>query len=231
MDKEAIERGLLQLRGVEAARVFTEGEEITEVHVVGRPGSRPKHLARDVRSFLAAALGIEVNHQKISVAVRGENPTAERVRTGAARDVLGSRVRLHSVNVLIEGLRSEVQVRAGLGGKILDGHAVGVPCRLGTERLVAEAVLDALQKVLSQDVRLVAGDLAFTRLGPGEVVLVEVVIVRQRTEERLVGACKLGQERMRSVAYATLDALNRILPTLGPKEWVEYEVAGQSEEE
>ena len=43
--------------------------EYLDGHIAAEPGARPKNIARDVRTYLAAALGIPVSHQKISVAV------------------------------------------------------------------------------------------------------------------------------------------------------------------
>lgn len=228
--REEIERTLRQLKGVLAARVCTEGGQITEIHVVAGEGSRPKNIARDVRSYMAAALGIDVHHQKISVAVAdppGPDELTRPIPDEAMSQSNGEapRVLFNSVNLLVEGVRSEVQVELRLNGRSLIGSSAGAPATLGTERLIAAATLAALEKVVRQDVRLLSGDLTFTRVGPGEAVIVEVVLVKPRSEERLVGACRVQQDRHRCVVFAVLDAINRILGTLMPQDWIEFEVA------
>jgi len=230
---EEIERTLLQLKGVEAARVCAEGDQITEIHVVASQGMRPKNIARDVRSYMVAALGIDIPHQKISVAVTG--PEAEVERDDGAQGqgqappeekaIAAQRVRFRSVNVLVEGVRSEAQVTLDVGGRILIGVSEGAPAMLGTERLIAAATLDALGKLVREDVRLVPGDLSIARCGPGDAVLVEIIIVHPRAEQRLVGACRVQQDRHRCVVFAVLDALNRVLETLVPQAWVAFNVS------
>ncbi len=223
-EREQIEQAILQLKGVEGARVCVDGEEITEVHVAAAPGLRAKNLARDVRSYLLAALGIDVHHRKISVAVRQGPSGAAPSPAADGEAVVTPRLRFRSVNILVEGLRSEVQVELDGEGRVLVGSAVGVPCALGTERLVVAACLEALGQLVPESVRLVTGDLVLTRLGSGEAFVVEVLLVRQRWEQRLIGACAIGQDRHRSIVLAVLDALNRVLGRLSPGPWVEYSV-------
>jgi hypothetical protein len=224
-EREQIEQALLQLRGVEGVRVCLDDEGITEIHVVAAPGLRAKNVARDVRSYLMASQGIDIHHRKISVAVR-QGPRDEQPALETEPEVgPGPRVQFRSVNILVEGLRSEVQVELVAEGRVLTGCAAGVPASLGTERLVAAACVDALGQLLPDSVRLMPGDLVFTRLGPGEAILAEVVIIRPRWEQRLIGACAMGPDRYRSIVFAVLDALNRILGRLSPGHWVEYRVA------
>jgi hypothetical protein len=45
-----------------------------------------------------------------------------------------------------------------------------------------------------------------------------------REERVLLGCCELGYDSTRSVIYAVLDAVNRVLGTLPPREPVEYEI-------
>ena len=234
-ERERIEQALANLKDVEAVRVCFEKGEIAEIHVAAQPGARAKNVARDVRTYLAAALGIPVSHQKISVAVCGKAQARSDGAAPAEGEVRRqTRLLFRSVNLLVEGLRSQVQVELSLDGRHLLGTAAGVPCALGTERLVVRATLDALEQAVSDDLRILDGDLAFTRAGLTEAVVVEVVLVWPRSEQRLLGACAVGQDRHRSVVFATLDAVNRIFQRLAPEHWIEFQVeaeaAGPSEE-
>ena len=224
-NREGLEKALGQLRGVTAARIcYDDAGEITEVHVAAVPGSRAKNIARDVRSYLAAAQGIDVHHRKISVAVQDDPRSAGQPAGRAPGNAPGQRILFNSVNLVVEGLGCEVQVELGSGGRVLAGTATGVPATLGTERLVFAATLDALTKLVSDDVKLLPGDLTLTQVGGGEVIVVEVLLIRTRLEQQLIGACLVGQDRHRSVVFAVLDAVNRVLTRLAPKRWVEYRV-------
>jgi hypothetical protein len=120
--KDDIERTLREIVGVEAVRVCLAGEGIAELHIAASPGSRAKNVMRDVRSCLAAVLGIEVDHKKISIAVRKSPGGHPETPSGEGE---GMRVRFHSVSVLIEGLQTEVQVRLAAQGRDLLGCASG----------------------------------------------------------------------------------------------------------
>jgi hypothetical protein len=227
-DPEAIERALRQLIGVEAARVCMEGDEIAELHIAAMPGARAKHIARDVRSYLAAALGVDLDHKRISIAVRRPADMAAGIPHVAPAPA--SRIQFHSVDLHVEGMTAEVQVRLTHGETCLTGSAEGVAAALSTERLVLQATLAAAQRILREDVRLVAGDLAITRLGRGRVVIVQVTAVEPRSELQLVGACRLTDDRLRAVVFATLAAINRVSARLMPAAWTEVRVdpGGQS---
>ncbi len=224
---DEIEQAVRQVKGVEGVRVCVADGRVAELHVVAAPRSRAKNVARDVRSFLAATLDMDVPHQKISVAVRnGPRPTDDEAGAGNPAHVLrdARRIQFGSVNLLVEGLRAEVQVELGLDERRLLGAASGVPASLGTERLVAAATLSALEGLVRSEIRLLIGDLTITRIGPGEAVMVEVVLIEPRREQRLVGACHVGPDRHRSVVFAVLDAINRIVSHLAPGRWIEFHV-------
>lgn len=219
---EAIEAALRQLVGVEAARVCMDGDEIAELHIAAIPGARAKHIARDVRSYLAAALGVDLDHKRISIAVRRPGEGAAGI--GGAPVVTPARILFHSVDLHIEGVTAEVQVRLMHGETCLIGTAEGGAAALNTERLVLQATLAAVQRILREDVRLLCGDLAVTRLGRGRVVIVEVAAVESRSELRLVGACRITDDRLRAVVFAALAAINRVSARLMPVTWTEIRV-------
>ncbi len=219
---EAIERALRQLVGVEAVRVCMDGDEIAELHIAAMPGARPKHIARDVRSYLAAALGVDLDHKRISIAMRrpAEGPSG----VGSPALAIAPRILFHSVALHVEGMTAIAQVRLTNGETSLTGSAEGVAAALGSERLVLQATLAAAQRVLREDVRLVPGELAITRLGRGDVVIVELAAVEARSELHLVGACRIADDRLRPVVFATLAALNRVFARLMPVAWTEVRV-------
>lgn len=240
-ERDEIEKFLCDLEGIEEAGVFFEGDTITEIHITAAPGRVGKKIARDVRTGVLNRFGIDVRHQKISVVVRKAHarvaaPPAAGDEAGAREEQTllkcgngSTRVLFETVNMLVGALRSEVQVELLYEGERLVGSAHGVPATLGTERLVANATLDALAQIVCDDIRLLCGDIAFTRVGSGDAAIAEVILVRRRSEERLVGACHVGPDRQRSVALAVLDAINRRLVRISPDTWIEHRVGSASE--
>lgn len=230
-----IEQALVKLRGVEAARVYIGDGKIAEIHIAAESGVRPKNIARDVRTYLAASLGIHVSHQKISVAVcEGEESGARAADRGGESqsppEASGAALRLgfRSVNLLVEGLKLQAQVELLLDRRQLLGTSSGVPAAGATERALVSATLEAVGQIVRSDLRLRAGAVATTRVGGSRVVLTEILVIGPRSEQRLIGASPAGSDRNRTVVFATLDALNRVLPRLIPERWIEYRVDPQT---
>lgn len=223
-----IEQALCRLKGVEAARVCREGDAISEVHIAAAPGTRPKHIARDVRSYLAAALGIDVDHKKISIAlqkadgVRGEGSGA--TGEGGASIARNGRARLESLTLHVEAAAAEVQVQLLANGRELRGCARGSSAAGDVERVVLAATLEALAPLVRHEVRLSAGELLRLRIGRRAARLVEVIVCRSHEEQRLLGVCWVRQDPYRAVVLAALNAVNRTLCRLAPVHWMEIRV-------
>lgn len=222
-----IEQALCRLAGVEAVRICWEEGVIAEVHIAAAPGTRPKHLARDVRSYLAAALGIEVDHKKISIALQkpdeGHAGEARPPAEGAppARE---GRTRLESLTLQVETTVAEARVLLSATGREMRGSARGSPSADGLERAVFGATLEALQQLVRHEVRLAPGELRRLRLGSREARLVEVTVCRANEEQHLLGVAWVRQDAYRAVVRATLNALNRTLCRLAPVHWTEIRV-------
>jgi hypothetical protein len=152
----------------------------------------------------------------------GEGSRPDDARGG--RPGAAPRIRFGSVNLFIEGTQAVVDVRLMIGERSLGGSAAGTAAALATERLVVAATLAALERVVRDDVHLLPGDLCISRLGTGEALLLEVVLVEGRRERRLVGASRIGTERHRAAVFATLAAVNRVIACLLPPRWMEIVV-------
>jgi hypothetical protein len=221
LQPQEVERALCQLRGVEAARVCWDQGAIAEVHVAAAPGTRPKHVARDVRSYLAAALGIEVDHKKISIATRKPGDDGAADDDGAAREV---RARLGALQLQVEGAAAEAQVTLAMAGRAVRGASAPHAGPGGSERAVLAAVVDALQQVVRRDVRLMPGEVRRLRVGGRGVRVAEVIVLRGGESQALFGACAVAGETHRAVALAALHATNRVLCRLMPLRWLEIRV-------
>lgn len=221
----ALEAALARLVGVEAARVCLAGGAISEVHIAASPGSRPKNVARDVRSYLAAVHGIEVDHKRISIAVERCAPGEARPE---GREEVYPRVAFVGCEVRAEAGRVEFCVRLEAGGRVLQGRATGIAAQ-PIERLAAEAALAALQPVVCPEVMLALGEVRRVRLGAGEVALVEVLVQQGCASERMIAACGLEGDPGPAAARAVLAALDRRLTALIAPPWTEIQVEAEPE--
>ena len=250
--REQIERALRRIVGVEHARVCLSGSEIVEIHIAASPRSRAKSVMRDVRSYLAAALGIEVDHKRISIAVRkpgcGHASSAqglqeeasgrrdERLRLaekweGKENHGAGMRLRLRSVQMFLEGATARAEVRLQAGKQEWTGCASGISASAFVPRLLVRATLDAAQMLFSGETRLADGDMATVRLGGTDVLAVEVLLLKGRSETRLIGAGRMDEDPLRGAVHAAMDALNRVIAKQSSPDWTVFRVEPEEVEQ
>lgn len=215
---ESIERSLREIVGVQTARIRTDGNEITEVHIVVGPNRRAKGVVRDVLSTLFARHGISLHHHKVSVVATTGRP-AETETLPPAKRLL-----FRSVNVYREGNHNEAQVELVDAERVLTGTAAGPAVRHSQEKLVARAALQAVSRLFGDGVALELAGLDRNRVGHRSVVLSHVVLLRSRSETHLTGSALVGTDSLEATVFSVLDALNRVLPTLAGDDTVEYEV-------
>lgn len=68
------EAALCSIRGVEAARVHLEDDDVREIHVTSRSTRAAKQIVRDVQSVLAARFHRRIDHRVVSVAYLEDEP-------------------------------------------------------------------------------------------------------------------------------------------------------------
>ena len=213
----AAQRLICKLRDVSSCQIRADDDDtITAVHVTALAGRSPKQIARDVEAILAAEEGVHLDHRKISVAQYGEGDLPgpemlERVSVGG--------LTLHQ-----RAGDFEAEVRLTSGSLEAEGRAVGPNTRFEARRIVAQATLDALAKLVNGDPGLSLGELEERDLGGRRVMLVCVNRTEGRTESHLTGCCEISYDPTQAVIHAVLDAVNRLIGTLRPREPVEYEV-------
>ena len=190
--------------------------EVTAVHVTARAGRPAKHIVRDVETIFAAEEGLEIDHRKISVAIYGD-PSAP-----SAPGI--DRMALRGVSLHHNPLGIEAEVSLGAADISATGRAAGSNTRFEVRRVVALATLDAIAKLVDGEPSLSLGELEEKELGDRQVILVCVNQAKGRSEQALIGTCEVGYDSTQAVIFAVLDAVNRIVGTLRPRQPVEFEI-------
>jgi hypothetical protein len=212
------ERLIRKLRDVSSCEIRTAPDGSIEViHVTARPGRSPKQIARDIESILSAEENIRVDHRKISIAQYGEGSMS-----GAEATL--DRVVMAGMSLHQSSGAFEAEVTLASGELSATGQAAGANTRGESRRVIAQATLDAIAKLTTQDPRFSLGELEERDLGPRRILLVCVNQVDGREERSFLGCCEVGMDPGRAVIYAVLDAVNRVVSTLPPREPVEYEI-------
>ncbi|HMB68488.1 MAG TPA: hypothetical protein VKU85_04230 [bacterium] len=210
------QRMIRRLADVSSCEIQVDAHgEISAVHVTARAGRSPKQIARDVEAVLAAEEGVVVDHRKISIAQFDAGEVAQAV--------LG-RIHLGNVSLHHGAHGLEVEVTLGADAVQATGRAVGANTRFEVRRVVAQATLDAVMKLVEGGPTFSLGEVEERELGARQVVLVCVNRSHGRAESHLIGCCEVGYDPTQAVIFAVLDALNRLVGTLRPRQPVEYEV-------
>ncbi len=242
---EDVERALTGLKDVRSARIVTNGAGgILEIHVVADTARSAKMVARDVESILVAKIGLSIDHRKISVAqVEGEetaeaSPTsqaeakpAKRVEAPAGLYLAPEDKRIEFVGVSLaqSNLVAQARVELSRDGVGTVAEATGADSTDSVLRIVAEATMEAVQRYFENGGLFTVTAVEQMTVGGKPIVVVVVAHVYERSERTLVGACPTSGDVPRAVALATLDAVNRFLRRLEPKEPTEYEIGPASE--
>ena len=199
--KALIER----LPGVLGAEFALENGAVREVHILSDQSRGPKQIVRDIQSAMLAKFQVELDHRIISVAqipgscLRREGQrrlVCERLELSAGRD------------------GSAAVVHLSLDGSPYVGRSACDLSAAGRMRAIAQATVEALNLLLSPECRFVLDDVRRTPMGDRQAVLVGLHLKRSGKTEALLGACYEGEDPNFSAALATLDAVNRRLPTL-----------------
>ena len=192
-----------RLPGIEAARVVTEGDTVTEVHILTGLNKPAKQVVRDVQSLAQAVFGLSIDRRVVSV-VQLSDPDLSQ----------GDRPVIIDVAEQLDGNRTKVVVTLGWQGDTLIGEVEGAATQTTRHRLLAEATVQALSQAVRQTMAIGIAAVDLPVLGSRAVAIAQVVMVGAGSERIMVGSALAGGDPSRAVVRAVLDALNRHIPEL-----------------
>lgn len=208
-DPADLERAILRIQGVQAARVMRgQGGRISEVHVLAGRERGAKQLVRDVQSVMLTNFGLEIDYRTVSVVQLDQPPS------GAAQEVLAPAVpparRPAIVRLTSEtaSLTTEVRVGLAVDGHERSGSARG-PATSGL-RLVAQAIVDAVSGLLEASAAEVESAEIAT-IGGRQVAVVILRLATPRGDQVLSGSALVRKDANDAAARAALAALNRVI--------------------
>jgi hypothetical protein len=217
--KVEAENAIRRLPGVIGAHIRMQGDEIGAIFVQSDGSRESRRFVRDVEAILATTAGIDLDFRKVSVAA---TPPIPGVPGGTATQASARRLTFENVHLQTSGLRSEARVELSLGGARVLGTLIGPATRGNALELIAGACLTAASQFVDDPVSFSLGGVEEVRVGRDRVLVVLVRFIQGRNERALTGSSPCDQDDLRSVAYATLDAINRTFASLRHREAVEY---------
>jgi len=186
-----------------------------EVHLLVRPGTTPRELARDVRDLLEERLGVPVDQRVISIAQLAdpdEQPKPPRRAAKPPPVVEGERLEFMRLESEIAGGRLTIRVvlyrqHDEIVGEAREVDAPGAAARAAA-RATAAAVSAACGSFLRLDVDVVAVVEAMGR----DHVLVDALAASRlfgRAPRRLVASHPAGEDVREAAVLAVLKGCNR----------------------
>ncbi|MGH9194450.1 MAG: hypothetical protein ACRD1T_01760 [Acidimicrobiia bacterium] len=194
-----LEEALLQIPGIRAARVVSNGGVPDEIHIVSAGGKGPKQIVRDVQTVALATLGLQVDHRIVSVVQFPEDQISIRA----------PRIVIDEIATRTLGTTSTVEVVLSQGDTSSKGEASGMPSVEGLQRLAAEATLQAVRGLTSNGAWPTLEHVAVQRSGVHDVVVVTVSYGSGATV--LSGSAIVTGQIVEAAVRAVLDSLNRKL--------------------
>jgi len=195
-----LEELINNISDVVSSKVVLNDNEIEEIHVLSSNRRGPKQISRDIQSALSAKFNmINIDYKKISVAQiedRSNTPSEFRLQ-------------VESVQLSMTGNITEIKVMLAKDNERVEGTARGLGSKNNSYRLVAQATIDCIHKLLNIYDILSVEDVEKIYLAKEQVMIVAVSYISKRTETLMTGTAIIIRDEYETIVKATLDAINR----------------------
>jgi hypothetical protein len=188
-----LERDIVALKGVRAARVEPADEGVGPIRVLAFPDQDPETVVACVREIASREHSLRLD------------PAQIRVLKATERSARHPRRRLASLMTERYGGTFKARVTLDVPGDVIVGEKLTPTGEMFELRSIAGAVLDGLAELLDFRVELETAEV----IARGADAVAVVFLVRET--DRLVGTALVRSTEHDAVARATLDALNRFL--------------------
>ncbi len=195
-----------QVQGVYAVRIIVgQNRELDEVHIVASAARTPKRLVRDIETLVFVKHGIRIEYRRISL-VQLEDQ--DLLRLPLVRPVI------HRIVEELLGNEKRIRVEIQGGGRIAVGEACERIDNPAPFQTAARATISCIEQLMGHHIDVRLENSASFRLDTREIAVVVLTCLVQDREEAFVGASFVGMSPAEAAARATLDALNRRIPSL-----------------
>lgn len=203
-----IESKLCQIKGVRDAKVVvSDDEDIQEIHLIAAPNDNPAGLVREIESKLLLECSLPIDKEKVTIVELDKRDANDGSRTKQPR----VRLKLVDVQITRSSVNASATVMLQVNDVTLCGEAGGPASKNNMSRLVAEASIGALKRVIRSSYAISIDDLKIIDLGGDSVAVVKLSQVNDGGELYLTGSAIVDRGIEPAIAKAVLDAVNRQL--------------------
>lgn len=193
-----------------------------EIHLLIRPGPKPREVAHEVKSLLESRLRVPIDQRIISIAQLAEQqvdapPAMQAPESVPPLPVASTRLELAGVESSVRGGRVTVAVVLEHEGEPIRGEATELEAEDGRARAGARATLEAINAWLTEKGRFGLDFAARVETLDQPYVLVSVIVsgrVIGRRPVALAGAHPADEPEETAAALAILKATNRAVELL-----------------
>lgn len=192
-----------KLDGVIGAKCVKDDEGLlAEIHILADKSRAPKQLSRDIQSAITATSGVIIDNRIISIAQIGD-------------DVLKPECRLRINNIQISNTNSSFSATVGLlsDAKIYTGTATSTNTSSGRYNTTIQACINAIHEFISSEPFHVC-DVQKVKIANVDEINVVISYYYRGSERLLTGTSIVTNDEYNAIVRATLDAVNRVLPTV-----------------
>lgn len=196
------EEVIKQIRGVINNRVVLDKDgNFEEVHIIANLERSPKQIVRDVETLAMVAFGIHLDHKIVSVVQMSE----ENFKV----DKVNIRPSLQGINTSLTKQKINATVDIVIKDQAVAGSASGSNSPLNRLRVVAKAVLNAIEKFYERKVSFSVDEIAKIKFGVDEIIIVSIFLIIGESEDTLIGVAFIRGDEKEAVCKAVLNAINR----------------------
>jgi len=151
-------------------------------------------------------------HEEAPAAEKTEAPAEPKpIPAVLLAEEIQQRIACSGVGVMASDMLVRAEVQLSTGELEVRGTQEGANHGGSAIKLVAQATLDALARLVNEPILLHLNEVRVDNLGDHPVVLCAVELVEGRKSESLFGSCSNLHNEQQAVVFAILDALNRRL--------------------
>ena len=194
LQASAMEELINEIFDVVSSKVVLNNSEVEEIHVLSSNRRGPKQISRDIQSALNAKFNTNIDYKKISVAQIDDKQNI----------INDFRLKVELVQVSLTGSNTEVKVVL-----VKNDERIELGSKNSIYRLLAQATIDCIHKVLNIDDILNVEDVEKIHLAKEKVIVVAVSYVSNKFEMLMTGTATIVKDEYETVVKATLDAINR----------------------
>ena len=197
VDIKTLEDVISKVSGVVSVKVVEENGEPREIHVIASSDKNPKQIVRDIETMVLASLGFKLDRKIISVAQIDPQSSLPK-----------KKYEIFDVSLKEYGNMVRVSVRVlSLNGEEKTGEYEGPNTSVNLPKVAGMAVV----KSLDLNPAISVDDVQKLTMAGKEFVVCHLTFSEKSNETRILGTAPLENDFLKSVCYATLDALSKYM--------------------